>query len=125
QSFFGLWDFRSKKGIVGHLVKGWTIAPYITFQSGPGTSVVYSNGSRSFGSNTPPGGDGVSAVNAVLASPFTGGTSAHYGVPGSNGVGTNNVGQLNMFTDPAATIAQFRRCFLGVDTSCGGYYGLR
>jgi len=125
QSFFGLWDFRNKKGIVGHLVKGWTIAPFFTFQSGPGNSVVYSSGEQSFGSNTAPGGDGVTAVNAVLNAPFTGGTAAHYGVAGSNGVGTNNVGQLNMFTDPAAVYAGFRRCILGVDTSCGGYYGLR
>jgi len=44
---------------------------------------------------------------------------------GSNGVGTNNSGQLNMFTDPETVIKSFRRCVLGYDTSCGGYYNLR
>jgi len=57
----------------------------------------------------------------VLRLPFTGGNSLHYNVAGSNGVGTNNSGQLNMFTDPETVIKSFRRCVLGYDTSCGGY----
>ncbi|HMG74220.1 MAG TPA: carboxypeptidase-like regulatory domain-containing protein [Pyrinomonadaceae bacterium] len=123
-SLFGWGDFRSKKGIVGHLVKGWTIAPFFTFQSGPGAFVGFS-GTQSFGSVTPPGGDTVASEGALLAGPFTGGNSLHRGVLGSNGVGTNNVGGLNMFADPESIIKQFRRCVLGADTSCGGYYNLR
>ncbi len=124
RSLFGWGDFRNKKGIVGHLVNGWTIAPFMTFQSGPGAFVSIGNG-QSFGSVTPPGGDGVASEGAVLAGPFTGGNSLHRNVAGSNGVGTNNPGGLNMFADPASIITQFRRCVLGADTSCGGYYNLR
>ena len=123
-SLFGWGDFKNKKGIVGHLVKGWTIAPFFTFQSGPGAFAGFS-GTQSFGSVTPPGGDSVASEGALLAGPFTGGNSLHRGVVGSNGVGTNNVGQLNMFADPESIIKQFRRCVLGADTSCGGYYNLR
>jgi hypothetical protein len=124
RSLFGWGDFRSKKGIVGHLINDWTIAPFFTFQSGPGAFVGTSS-VGTFGSVTSPGGDSVASEGAVAASPFTGGTSLHYNVPGSNGVGTNNVGQLNMFADPATVIKEFRRCVLGYDTSCGGYYNLR
>jgi hypothetical protein len=123
-SLFGWGDFRNKKGIVGHLVNGWTIAPFMTFQSGPGAFVSIGNG-QSFGSVTPPGGDSVASEGAILAGPFTGGNSLHRNVFGTNGVGTNNVGGLNMFADPATVITQFRRCVLGADTSCGGYYNLR
>jgi hypothetical protein len=123
-SLFGWGDFRNKKGIVGQLVKGWTIAPFFTLQSGPGAFVGIGNG-QSFGSVTPPGGDGVASEGAVGNGVYTGGFSLHRGVVGSNGVGTNNVGQLNMFADPASVITLFRRCVLGYDTSCGGYYNFR
>ncbi|MDD5544445.1 MAG: carboxypeptidase-like regulatory domain-containing protein [Acidobacteriia bacterium] len=117
---------KGKRGVLGHLVRGWTIAPFITIQSGPGASPFYgSNGLQSFGEVTPPGGSSSTTENAVGAAPFTGGTSLHSGVTGSNGIGTNNPGQLNMFADPASIYSQFRRCVLGVDTSCGGYYNLR
>ena len=32
---------------------------------------------------------------------------------------------VNMFADPAAVWAEFRKCVLGIDTSCGGYYVMR
>jgi hypothetical protein len=124
-SLFGWGDFKSKKGIVGHLVNGWTIAPFFTFQSGPGAFVGIGNG-QSFGSVTPPGGDGVASEGAVMTGPFTGGNTMHRNVFPATGLpGSNNIGGLNMFADPGAIITQFRRCVLGYDTSCGGYYNLR
>jgi hypothetical protein len=124
-SLLGVFNFRNAKGVVGHLVKGWSISPFFTYQSGPGNAVVYSSGAQAFGEVTPPGGDGATAENAVMSAPFTGGTSVHYGVPGSGGVGTTNPTGLNMFVDPASVAAGWRRCILGVDSSCGGYYNLR
>ena len=125
KSLFGWGDFKSKKGIVGQLVNGWTIAPFFTFQSGPGAFVSIGNG-QSFGSVTPPGGDGVASEGAVMTGPFTGGNTLHRNVfPAAGLPGSNNVGGLNMFADPGAIITQFRRCVLGYDTSCGGYYNLR
>jgi hypothetical protein len=58
-------------------------------------------------------------------SPYTGGTSANYGVKGSKGIGTNNSTAVNMFADPAAVLGEFRDCTLGIDQSCGGYANLR
>jgi hypothetical protein len=54
-------------------------------------------------------------------SPYTGGSDAHYNVAGSNGVGTNNPAGVNMFADPAAVLAEFRKCVLGFDGNCGGF----
>jgi hypothetical protein len=59
-------------------------------------------------------------------SPYTGGSSLHQGVSGSNGVGTAGAGQ-NVFTDPAAAFNLFRNPILGVDGQIGGggpIYGL-
>jgi hypothetical protein len=128
-SFFGLIDFKGKHGIVGQLVKGWTIAPLFTYQSGSGNSVVtnFCNGGCAFGEvGNPNGNSGSTAENAVMASRFTGGNDVHYGVVPTSGPGSNNqAGGLNMFADPAAVLAEFRPCILGVDTSCGGYYTIR
>jgi len=121
--------FKGTKGFLNHALDGWIIAPLFTAQSGGGTSVTYSEGScsgcQAFGEVTPPGASTSTAENAVFAAKYTGGNSAHKGVTGSNGVGTNNAEGINMFTDPAAVLGQFRKCVLGVDTSCGGYYTMR
>lgn len=128
-SFFGLVDFRNKKGILGQLLTHWTIAPLFTYQSGGGTSVVTAqgNGGVAFGEvGNPNGNSGSTAENAVMVSPFTGGNTVHYGVVPSAGPGSSNqAGGLNLFADPAAVFAQFRPCILGLDTSCGGYYTIR
>ena len=47
--------------------------------------------------------------------------TAIYNNPGANGVGTNSPASINVFGDPAAILAQFRKCVLGFDTNCGGY----
>jgi hypothetical protein len=44
-----------------------------------------------------------------------------YNNAGSNGVGTNSPGAINIYSDPAAVLAQFRKCVVGFDTNCGGY----
>lgn len=123
--------FKGNKGILGRTLYGWRISPLFTAQSGAPIAVGYAAGSQTqaFGQSSS------SAINtnnwygtdtAVLAaSTFTGGNSAHYNVAGSNGVGTNNPTGVNLFADPAAVAAQFRKCILGIDTSCGGYGNLR
>ena len=121
--------FRSQKGVLGHLLGGWTIAPLFTAQSGAPIAVGYSESGcsacQAFGEVTPPASVSTNAENAVGVSPFTGTTSAKYNIAGSNGVGTNNPTGINMFSDPAAVIGQFRPCVLGFDTSCGGPGNLR
>jgi hypothetical protein len=119
--------FKGQHGVLGHILGGWTFSPLFTAQSGPGTAPGYSQAgvSQSFGEVSSTSASGSTADNAVGAAPFTGGNSAHNNVSGSGGVGTNNPTGINMFTNPAAVLAEFRPCVLGIDTSCGGYYNIR
>jgi hypothetical protein len=120
---------RTQKGLVGHVLGGWTIAPLFFAQSGSPLGVTYSEsgcyGCQAFGEATPPASVGSVTEDAVFASHYTGGSSAHTNVSGSNGIGTNSPASMNMFSDPAAVYAEFRRCVLGIDTSCGGYGNIR
>lgn len=115
--------FHEQKGVVGHLLGGWRIAPILTVRSGAPLTVGNNNSSESFG-ETQTGGtnDG-----AVLAGKFTGGNTAVYNIAipnNTNGVAVNgnleNGGNnINMFSNPIATFNEFRPCILGYDTSCG------
>jgi hypothetical protein len=63
--------------------------------------------------------------NAVLTAPFNGGNSAHNNVTSSGPAGINgNAAKggsgINLFADPNATYALFRRPILGYDTTGGG-----
>lgn len=121
--------FKAQKGVLGHILGGWTVSPLFFAQSGGPFGISYSEGSctgcQAFGENTPTGGLSAINENAVFASPYNGGTSAHYGVSGSGGVGTNNPSGVNLYANPAAVLAGFRKCILGIDTSCGGVGNLR
>jgi hypothetical protein len=139
--------FQTQKGVLGHLLGGWTIAPLFQAQSGAPTAASYSDNDsctcEAFGEI---GGAGAGSTfsstgqNAVGFGPYTGGTSAHYGVfggTGSNIIYGNNVAigeksngsygplGLNMFANPAQVWSEFRPCVLGFDSSCGGYTDLR
>jgi hypothetical protein len=120
-----LWSvpfFRSQKGI-GRLLGGWRIAPIFTARSGSPLAVGTLNSSESFG-ETQTGG---TLDGAVLASKFTGGSTAIYNInvpesptgAGINGNLANGGNNMNMFKDPVAVFNQFRPCILGYDTSCG------
>ena len=136
--------FKGQHGVAGHILGGWTISPLFTAQSGALAAMSYSEGSctycEAFGEVTTPGTSAVSSIaeNAVGLGPFTGGTSAHYGIAGATGTnliyGTNAVGTalhsgiqygLNEFANPAQVYSEFRPCVLGFDTSCGGIANLR
>jgi hypothetical protein len=143
--YYALPFYKTQQGVIGHILGGWTISPLFTTQSGSGNAIGYSEGNctgcEAFGEVTTPGTSAVGSLteDAVGLSPFTGGTSAHYGVAGSTGTnlvfGTNSVGTkltstgvlygLNEFANPAQVYSEFRPCVLGLDTSCGGYYNLR
>lgn len=122
--------YKTQHGIVGHVLGGWTISPLLTAQSGGGQSVTYNEGGlcggacQAFGESSS-SGISSTAENAVAAAPYTGGTTAHYNVSGSNGIGTTNTTGVNQFANPAAAWSEFRPCILGYDTSCGGYYQFR
>ncbi len=123
--------YSGQKGILGHVLGGYTVAPLFTAQSGPPICVGYTAGSQtqafgqssssSINSNTWYGTDCAQPVTPGV----TYGNTANQNVAGSNGVGTNNPTGLNIFTDPNAAFQNFRRCILGYDTNCGGYGNLR
>lgn len=133
--------YKTQHGIIGHILGGWTISPLFTAQSGAPISVGYSDNAggtyEAFGEVGAPGTSLFSsnAQHAVGLMPYTGTTSAKYGIAGDTGTnivyGTNGVGTrtstpyLQMFSNPGAIYAEFRPCVLGFDTSCGGGANLR
>jgi hypothetical protein len=122
--------YRTQKGAIGRVLGGWVVAPLFFAQSGAPIGVGYSESGcggacQAFGEVTPPASVSNATEDAVFASTYNGGNSAHYAVTGSGGIGTNNPYTLNQFSNPAAVYAEFRRCVLGIDTSCGGYGNIR
>jgi hypothetical protein len=130
-----LWSepwFRQQKGVLGHLLGGWRIAPIFTARSGAPLAVNNLNGDcESFGEGSC--ATGSTLDGAVLASKFTGGNSANYNqfvAASASGAGVNsnaaNGGNgVNMFKNPDAIFNQFRPCILGYDTSCGSNGNIR
>ncbi len=131
--------FRGKHGWKGKLLDGWSVSPFLTAQSGFPIGIGYTEGGtcssacQAFGQMGNVSSSGSAFESALPLGPFTGGHSAHTGVPGSIvslsginvSVGTNNSSQVNIFADPASVLANFRRCVLGIDTSCGSVGNLR
>ncbi len=124
--------YKTQKGVVGHVLGGWTIAPLFTAQSGAPLEVSVGTGAntnaQAFGEVY--GNNNSAYENAVLIAPFDGGNSAHYNVNVASGAGINGDASkggsgINMFANPVAVYAEFRRPILGVDTSDGGAGVLR
>ncbi len=124
--------FKTQKGVLGHLLGGWSIAPLFTAQSGAPLEVNIGTGSntdaQSFGEIY--GNNNSAYENAVLVQPFTGGNSAHDNVAVASGAGINGNASkggsgINMFANPPAIYSEFRRLILGVDTTDGGAGVLR
>jgi hypothetical protein len=119
--------FRAQKGPLGKLLGGWSFSPLFTAQSGAAIVPGYieagsTTGQQAFGEvSTSSSATSSFTTNTPATGPYTGGSSAVYNVAGSNGVGTNNPGGVNMFSDPAAVLGEFRKCVLGLDQSCAGF----
>jgi carboxypeptidase family protein len=116
--------YKNQQGALGRILGGWRFSPIFTTGSGAPMPVYTVNGGgEAFGE-----GDSVNFFSnevAVLTGPLGQSTSSiHYGVKGSNGIGTSGKG-LNIFADPAAAWAKFRQPILGLDTHIGGYGNLR
>jgi len=123
--------FRPQTGFVGRVLGGWSIAPLFTAQSGSPLEVGIGTGStansQSFGEEY--GNSNTANENAVLIAPYNGGNSAHENVvavgAGTNGNASAGGSGINMFTNPAAILAEFRPLILGLDTTGGGAGVLR
>jgi len=118
---------RAQKGPIGKVLGGWNFSPLFTAQSGAAIVPNYVEsgsavGQQAFGEvTTSSSATTALTTNAQGTGPYTGGTSANYGIAGSGGVGTTNAFGVNMFSDPAAVYGEFRKCVLGFDQSCAGY----
>ena len=122
--------FASQKGIAGHLLGGYSVAPLFYAQSGAPVCVGYAAGSvqQAFGASSSSSITGPNYSSGDCAQVINPGAKlqwSEYQNFGSGGVGTNNSTGLNVFADPAAVAANLRRCILGYDTSCGGYGNMR
>jgi len=131
--------YKGQHGVIGHLLGGWVIAPIFTARSGALMGVNNFNGAcESFGEMNCSTGSTNNSTNqyldgAVLAAPYTGGTSANYNLnvansasgAGVNSNAANGGNSINIFRNPAQVYSEFRPCILGFDTSCGGGGNLR
>ena len=118
--------FRGQKGVLGKVLGGWNFSPLFTAQSGSPINVTYSEGSSSgkqaFGEvSTSSSATTSFTTNAQGAAPYTGGMTPIFSNVGANGVGTNSPAAINIYSDPAAILAQFRKCVVGFDSNCGGF----
>ena len=118
--------YLHQRGVLGHILGGWTFSPLFTAQSGnpiyPSFSEGGCSGCQAFGEVSTTSSNTTAFIESAQGTaPFTGGSSAHYNVAGSGGVGTTNPTGVNMFADPASVLAQFRKCILGYDANCESY----
>ncbi len=119
--------FSTQKGVLGHVLGGWSVAPIFTVQSGAPLEVSLGTGTnqdaQAYGEEY--GNSNSAYENAVLIAPFTGGNSLHQNVTGTGGVGTtgnfsSGGSGLNIFANPAQVYSEFGRLVLGLDTDAGG-----
>ena len=118
--------YKGQKGLAGHVLGGWTLAPVLSAGSGLPIQVNTTTQGQSFGegdsSNFFNGTGFGPGENAVLMGSFNGGNSRHNNIPGSNGIGTNGFG-ANLFANPEAVYNQFRDPIVGLDTGRVGGAG--
>ncbi len=115
--------FRSQKGIVGHILGGWNIAPLFTARSGLPQRMSVGGNAQAFGEIY--SGQSANYENAASAAPYTGDGQPHYNVTSSGSAGASGNparggSGINLFADPQAVYGQFRRPILGIDTNSGG-----
>ena len=118
--------FKQQRGLLGHVLGGWAIAPVFTAQSGAPLQISVDTGSnqnaQAFG-EVYGNGNTAEYENAVGISPFTGGNTLHAGVPTGNGV--TDASGLNLFASPSAIYSEFRPPVLGTDWNVNGAGPLR
>jgi len=122
--------YKGQQGILGRLLGGWALAPIFTAESGSPIRVTTSSGNAGAFGEIYSGSGRSDQEGAILMGKFTAGNSSHYNVTVSGGAGRNGNpatggSGINMFEDPNAVVAQFRRMILGVDHSAGGSGQLR
>jgi hypothetical protein len=112
--------FKGQKGLLGHILGGWSIAPLFTARSGAPLRVGTSSNGESFGEIY--SGQTANYEQASGAAPFTGGNSPNYNVQTAGlCAGTSGTTGLNLFANPCTVYNEFRRPVLGEDFNTGGF----
>jgi len=119
--------YKAQHGILGHVLGGYTVAPLFTAQSGSPLCVTYTAGSETqqFGQSSSANINSIPGTCALQINPTKLDNTVYENVSGSGGIGTNNPTGLNIFQNPAAVEANFQRCILGYNSSCGGQGTMR
>jgi len=121
---------KTQRGLMGHLVDGWSFAPILTwrrfgnnfFAGGSGTGVSQVTGGFQCGAFGETDCSAGSAVEGgVTLNGYTGGSGIVYNVA-PTGVGSNSNPAtggtgINRFANPAAIMSEFRPLVLGLDTT--------
>jgi hypothetical protein len=116
-SLYNLPFAANRGGVLGHVARGWSVAPIFNWYSGLPLRVS-------------PGGQELASAGAMLASgDVRFGNDPHFGVNGNaaTGVATNGDASrggsgMNLFADPDAAFRAFRPVLLGQDTRVSGYF---
>jgi hypothetical protein len=119
---------RSQKGVLGHILGGWTVAPLFTARTGQVQRVSVGGNAQAFGEIY--SGQSSNYEEAAGNGVFTGGNSPNYNVTSSGSAGSagnpaNKGSGVNLFADPQAVYNEFRRPILGQDTNSGGAGAIR
>jgi len=125
-SFYQVPFFKDQKGLLGHVLGGWTISPLFTARSGLPLRVTCDSSSTCSGMTSD---HSAQSSEAAGVSPLAGGYAGegYYnflnGVttgPGSSGNPAKGGSGINLFNNPAAVAAEFRPFVLGLDNQSGG-----
>jgi len=115
--------FKNQKGVIGHIMGGWNIAPLFTARTGLPQRISVGTNGQAFGEMY--SGQSANYEEAAGNGPFTGGNGANYNVAiptgtAAKGVASAGTTGVNLFADPLAVFNEFRRPLLGQDTNSGG-----
>jgi len=136
--------FKGTHGWKRHVLDGWSISPFLTAQSGFPIGIGYTEGGncssacQAFGQVGNVSSSSTAFESAIPINPTNYSPTLHHNITGGpvvvGGVSVNVATSLaasaggtglNIFADPGAVWANFRRCVLGIDTSCGSVGNLR
>jgi len=124
-NMYGVWQdpwYKDQRQVIGRLVGGWAFAPIFVMGNGEPLACGTNTGAGAWGSGD--GNDYFDNEECVFTSKYNGGVHSHYGVTGSNGVGTTHGttkgSEVNMFANPEAVYDQVRAPILGIDTKNPG-----
>jgi len=106
--------YKSQRGVAGHLLGGWSIAPVFAYGSGAPVYCNTNTDAQAFGSAD--GRNFFTNEQCIFTKQPPYGSTLHE---------VSGGGEFNMFADPAAVFATARDPILGLDKGTGGVGQIR